>query len=356
MQKKEISILFKPTPILNHEGKFLGILGNLLYEASTPVITKIDANEVGSCFTIQNFNDIPDKFCPEIPLIIDTVKDTAWECTINEIALCALPSLVPIPFGFQFESCNYNKAFIDEMKKISPEHGFWAKIFTDVIEQNKTNSDTVTIVLHLMTSKTTSTPHCDPCCSATKNFRNRTAASGPFVEASLVGKKYTSEQASVKTFFRRNPTPAHVVFFDEEGNNPTVEIPIHSTRVHIDATTKNYVPTTADAATPLPAIAHLSLPGQATAPPPMGSAPPEFFAQLIQIKNASKLPNYPQKASPNHEIIKSQLILQNYKPVCSNSCMSAATLTGMKPPSKTSDLQLSRRVSRISMIGRHWSK
>ena len=117
MRKKEISILFKPTPILNHEGKLLGILGNLLNKASTPVITKIDANEVGSCFTIQNFNDIPDEFCPEIPLIIDTVKDTAWESTMNEIALCALPSLVPIPFGFQFESCNYNEAFIDEMKK-----------------------------------------------------------------------------------------------------------------------------------------------------------------------------------------------------------------------------------------------
>ena len=285
-RKKDISILFKPTPILNHEGKFLGILGNLLVEASTPVITKIDANEVGSCFTIQNFNDIPDEFLLEIPLIIVTVKDTAWESTMNEIALCALPSLVPIPFGFQFESCNYNKAFIDEMKKI---------FFTDVIEQNETNSDTVTIVLHLMTSKTTSTPHCDPCCSATKNFRNRTAASGPFVEASLVGIKYTSEQASVKTFFRRNLTPARVVFFDEEGNNPTVEIPIHSTRVHIDVTTKNDVPTTADVSTQLPAITHPSLPGQATAPPPMGGAPPEFFAQLIQTKKSLQAPQLPPK-------------------------------------------------------------
>ena len=295
-RKKEISILFKPTPILNHEAKLLGILGNLLNKASTPVITKIDANEVGSCFTIQNFNDIPDEFCPEIPLIIDTVKDTAWESTMNEIALCALPSLVPIPFGFQFESCNYNETFIDEMKKISPEHRFWAKIFPDIIKQNKTNSDTVTIVMRLMTSKTTSTPHCDPCCSATKNFRNRAAASGPFIEASLVGKTYTSEQASVKTFFHRNPTPARVVFFDEEGNNPTAEIPIHSTRVHIDATTKNDVPTTADASTPLPIIAHPSLPGQATAPPPMGSAPPEFFAQHIQTIKSLQAPQLPPKS------------------------------------------------------------
>ena len=119
-RKKEVSLLFKPTPILNHEGKLIGILGNLLDEASTPAIAKIDADEVGSCFTIQNFSDIPDKFFPEIPLIIDTVKDTAWESTLNDIALCALPSLVPIPFGIQIESCYYKEAFIDEMKKISP--------------------------------------------------------------------------------------------------------------------------------------------------------------------------------------------------------------------------------------------
>ena len=65
---------------------------------------------------------------------------------LNDIALCALPSLVPIPFGIQIESCYYNEAFIDEMKKISPEHGFWAKIFTDVIEQTETDSDIVSIV------------------------------------------------------------------------------------------------------------------------------------------------------------------------------------------------------------------
>jgi hypothetical protein len=188
-RKKEVSLLFKPMPILNHEGKLIGILGNLLDKASTPVIAKIDADEVGSCFVIQNFNDIPDEFCPETPLIIDTVKDTAWESALNEIARCSLPSLVPIPFGIQIESCYYNEAFIDEMKKISPEHGFWAKIFTDIIEQTETNSNTVTIVQHLMTSKTTSTLCRDPCRSATKNFCNMTAASGPFIKFSLVGNK-----------------------------------------------------------------------------------------------------------------------------------------------------------------------
>ena len=288
-RKKEVSFLFKPTPILNHEGKLIGILGNLLDEASTPVIAKIDADEVGSCFTIENFNDIPEEFRPETPLIIDTVKDTAWESALNDIALCALPSLVPIPFGIQIESCYYNEAFIDELKKISPEHGFWAKIFTDVIEQTETDSDTVTIVQRLMTSKSTSTLCRGPFCSATKNFRNMTAASGPFIEFSLVGNKFTSEQASVKTFFRRNPTPARAVFLDEEDNNPTAEIPIHTTRVHVDVTTKNDSPTTADATPPSPVMALPPL------PPPIGSAPPEFFAQLIQTMKSLQAPQLPPK-------------------------------------------------------------
>ena len=275
-RKKEVSFLFKPTPILNHEGKLIGILGNLLDKASTPVITKIDTEEVGSCFTIQNFNNITEEFRPETPLIIDTVKDTAWESALNDIALCALPSLVPILLGFQIESCYYNKAFIDKMKKISPEHGFWVNIFTNVIEQTETDSNTVTIVQRLMTSKTTSTLRRDPCRSATKNFHNMTAASGPFIEFSLVGNKFTSEQASVKTFFRRNPKPVRTVFLDEEDNNPTAEIPIHTTT------------TTADA-TPLSPV--MALPPFSAGLPPIGSAPHKFFAQLIAHSDNEKPPS-----------------------------------------------------------------
>jgi hypothetical protein len=39
-RKKEVSLLFKPMPILNHEGKLIGILGNLLDEASTLSLQK----------------------------------------------------------------------------------------------------------------------------------------------------------------------------------------------------------------------------------------------------------------------------------------------------------------------------
>jgi len=160
------------------------------------------------------------------------------------------------------------------MNKISPEHGLWAKIFTDDIEQTKTDSDTVTIVQQLMTSKTALTLCHDPCRSVTKNFRNMTAVSGPFIEFSLVGtNKFTSEQASVKTFFCWNPTPARAVFLDEEDNSPTAEIPIHTTRVD-DATTKNDFPTTADTTHLSPAMALPPLPAGL---PPIGSAPPEFL-------------------------------------------------------------------------------
>jgi len=178
------------------------------------------------------------------------------------------------------------------MKKISPKHGFWAKIFTDVIERTKTDSDTVTIVQRLMTSKTDTTLCRDPCRSATKNFRNMTAASGPFINFSFVGtNKFTSEQASVKAFFRRNPTPACAAFLDEEDNNPTAEIPIHTTRAN-DATTKNDFPTTADATPPSPAMALPPLPAGL---PPIGSAPPEFFAQLIQTMKSLQAPQLPPK-------------------------------------------------------------
>ena len=144
-----------------------------------------------------------------------------------------------------------------------------------------------------MTSKTATTLRRDPCRSATKNFRNMTAASGPFIDFSLVGtNKYTWEQASVKAFFRRNPTPARAAFLDEEDNNPTAEIPIHTTRVN-NATSKNDFPTTADDATPpSPAMALPPLPAGL---PPIGSAPPEFFAQLIQTMKSLQAPQLPPK-------------------------------------------------------------
>jgi hypothetical protein len=53
-RKKEIWILYKPTPVLDADKeKLLGIIGNMLEEGSTPAIIKIDGGEIGLCFMIQ---------------------------------------------------------------------------------------------------------------------------------------------------------------------------------------------------------------------------------------------------------------------------------------------------------------
>ncbi len=51
-KKKEIRIIYRPTPIVSTDGKPLGIIGNMLEEGSTPAIIKIDGEEVSLRFTI----------------------------------------------------------------------------------------------------------------------------------------------------------------------------------------------------------------------------------------------------------------------------------------------------------------
>jgi hypothetical protein len=115
-RKKEVCLLYKPMPIIN-DGKFAGFIGNMFDEGSNPAIITIDGNEVGSCFAVEYFNGIPEEFCPEIPLEVNMVKDTAWENAMQDIALIALPTLVPIPFGMYVESTIFGNAFMEEMNK-----------------------------------------------------------------------------------------------------------------------------------------------------------------------------------------------------------------------------------------------
>ncbi len=65
----------------------------MLDEGSTPVIIKVDGNVIRSCSAIQIFADIPETFCPEIPLQADSVKDTEWEEANKEIALIVIPAV-----------------------------------------------------------------------------------------------------------------------------------------------------------------------------------------------------------------------------------------------------------------------
>ena len=122
-RKKETGVIYKPTLTKNDANKLLGIIGRMFDEGSTPAIIKIDDDEVGSCFAVQTFDNVPEKLCPEIPLEADTVKETDWEKASNEIASISIPTLVPLPFGKEIESTSFDEAFIEEMSKISSEHG-----------------------------------------------------------------------------------------------------------------------------------------------------------------------------------------------------------------------------------------
>ncbi len=154
-KKKEICLPYKPTPI-KVNGIFVGIMGNLFDEGSTPAIVVIEADEVGSCFAVQKLDGLPENYRPEIPLEANMVSGTTWESAEMDIALIALPTLVPIPFGTNFQLHTFDDAFTDEMCKISTEHGFWAKTMVDVIKQVKLNKDSTTIVERLISSRISS--------------------------------------------------------------------------------------------------------------------------------------------------------------------------------------------------------
>ncbi len=225
-RKKEICLLYKPTPI-KIKGKFAGLIGNLFDEGSNPAIITIDADEVGSCFAVQYFNGIPEDFHPDIPLKINMVKDTAWKNVETNIALIVLPTLILILFGTEFQSTLFDEAFEEEMMKISAEHGFWAKTMSNIFEQAQLNKDSLTIAERLILSKAP-LKACNPTLAATKGTCEATiATSGPFIESSLARKKHEEEQAIVRSFFCCNPTPVPIEIIDED--EPKRRIPVHST-------------------------------------------------------------------------------------------------------------------------------
>jgi hypothetical protein len=155
------------------------------------------------------------------------VSGTTWESAEMDIALIALPTLVPIPFGINFQLHTFDDAITDEMCKISTKHGFWAKTMVDAIEQVKLNEDSTTIAERLISSIISSRAR-NHTRAATKGIREaKIATSGPFIKSSLAGRKHKAEQEIIKSFFRRNPTPARVEIHDDDN----VTIPVVSTCV-----------------------------------------------------------------------------------------------------------------------------
>ncbi len=226
IRRKEIEIIYKPTPVVDDKGNLLAILGNMLDNGSTPAIVMVNGDKVGSCFTVQNFKDIPEAFRPEIPLEIDSVKNTEWATAKEDIALVVLPTLAPLPFGTDIKSTVLDDNFLEEMKSLSPEHEFWAKMMVDAHDHYATDYEAAPVVKNLSNLARTSTMR-DPCQAATKGFRNIThALSGPIVETSRPGKSHEREHKKIKELFYRNLTPAHVKEELDDKSEP--QIPVHS--------------------------------------------------------------------------------------------------------------------------------
>jgi hypothetical protein len=149
--KKEISMIYKPTLIIDKD-ELVCIIGNMFDKSSSPAFFKIDLDEIGTCCAILEHPKIPTEFRPEIPLQSDSVKDTDWEDAEMEIALVAIPTLAPIPYGKEIKSGILDDNFIEEMQAISDVHGFWARTMSDVINQHEVDNHTETVLKRMLDS------------------------------------------------------------------------------------------------------------------------------------------------------------------------------------------------------------
>jgi hypothetical protein len=126
-RKKEICVLYKPTPVFNDRNELNAIIGNMFDESSSPAFFKINKDEISSCYAIRDFNLVPAEFRPEIALQATLVKDTDWDEANMEIALITIPTLAPLPYRKEMKSAILDDGFIEEMKSISNEQVFGLK-------------------------------------------------------------------------------------------------------------------------------------------------------------------------------------------------------------------------------------
>jgi hypothetical protein len=112
------------------------------------------------------------------------------------------------------------------MSSISIEHGFWAKLMSD-IKQAETANKVKTIVTRLV--KSSDKQSHDPCRVATKGFRTNTFSDlAPFINTSILGQRFPAKQAFLKEIFVRNPTPACIKDIPDKDNDHVPEIPVFS--------------------------------------------------------------------------------------------------------------------------------
>jgi hypothetical protein len=199
-RKKEIRVIYKPTPVFNDKGELSAITGNMFDKGSTPAFFKINNDEVGSCYAIREHNVVPVEYRPETPLPADLVKETGWKYTANKISLIAIPTLDPLPYSRDIESTTSNAiAKLPRRCKNFKQALFWGKEHGNVIDQVETKNHTVKVFNKIISSAAPSRAR-DPACAATKGLRTMTFVSSPFIETSLVGKSFEAEQASLKEF------------------------------------------------------------------------------------------------------------------------------------------------------------
>ena len=177
-RKKEICVIYKPTPVFNNRNELTTIIGNMFNQSSSPAYFGIDKDNIGSCYAIRKHNTVHTEFQPEIPLQADFVKDTNWDNTDVEIALIATPNIVPIPFGKEINTTIFDDDFTDEMKSISDGHSFWAQMMVNMIDQFETDNHTEKVFKRLISSTIVSSS-CDPACATTKSIRGMTFTSSP---------------------------------------------------------------------------------------------------------------------------------------------------------------------------------
>ncbi|KAL3803022.1 hypothetical protein ACHAW5_005300 [Stephanodiscus triporus] len=275
-------------PHHKQEDELISIIGNMFDESSSPAFFKIDQDKIGSCYAILEHAKIPAAYRPKIDLQADSVKNTAWEKAEMEIALIAIPTFAPIPYGTKIKSTSLDFKFVDEMLAISAEHGFWAQTLNDVIDQHENDNDTNKVTKRMKESIPASSSH-DPARAATKGIRSMTFASSPFVDLLLLSRFNDTpddDQAKLRDFFCRNPTPTRVEEDVDDDNKEIPEVPVaHSTTTE---------PPT-----------HL---------PPRGNPPPEFYAQLIETMKIFQAPQQPTKIvveSRDHEETIDLAKLQN---------------------------------------------
>jgi hypothetical protein len=51
-RKKEICLIYKPTPIYNDKNELISIIGNMFDDSSSPAFFKINKDKIGSCYAI----------------------------------------------------------------------------------------------------------------------------------------------------------------------------------------------------------------------------------------------------------------------------------------------------------------